>query len=106
MITQNLKKFLTKNIVKKELKDKLAVADAKLGGIIKEKLEIKCIADSGAMEVMRGIRLQLDSLLEGSKQHADHEHARTHICTVCYLLFTLFDTVADHQRRRQCGLIV
>ncbi len=32
---KSLKKFLTKSIVKKELKDKLAVADAKLGGSIK-----------------------------------------------------------------------
>jgi nucleolar protein 58 len=62
---QNLKKFLTKNIVKKELSDKLAVADSKLGGVIKEKLEIKCINDSSVMELMRGIRLQLDSLLTG-----------------------------------------
>jgi nucleolar protein 58 len=53
---QDLKKFLTKNIVKKELKDKLAVADSKLGGAIKEKLEIKCINDTSVMELMRGIR--------------------------------------------------
>ena len=52
--------------MKKELKDKLAVADAKLGGIIKEKLEIKCFADSSAMELMRGIRFQLESLLTGN----------------------------------------
>ncbi|KAG5179944.1 hypothetical protein JKP88DRAFT_167163 [Tribonema minus] len=58
-------KFLTKNMVKKELKDKLAVADSKLGGVIKDKLEIKCINDSGVMELMRGIRLQLDGLLVG-----------------------------------------
>ncbi len=32
---KSLKKFLTKSIVKKDLKTKLAVADAKLGGVIK-----------------------------------------------------------------------
>ncbi len=32
---KSLKKFLTKSIVKKDLKSKLAVADAKLGGVIK-----------------------------------------------------------------------
>lgn len=62
---KGLKKFLTKNIVKKELSDKLAVADSKLGGIIKDKLSIQCINDSSVSELMRGIRLQLDTLLTG-----------------------------------------
>ncbi|CAM9407655.1 unnamed protein product [Ectocarpus fasciculatus] len=60
---KSLKKFLTKNIVKKELKDKLAVSDSKLANAIKDKLSIKCINDSGVMELMRGIRGQLDGLL-------------------------------------------
>lgn len=41
----------------------LAVSDSKLGNAIKDKLSIKCVNDSGVMEVMRGIRGQLDSLL-------------------------------------------
>ena len=41
------------------------VADAKLGGIIKEKLGIACILNSGAMELMRGVRLQLKDLIGG-----------------------------------------
>lgn len=40
-LSSDLKKFLKKNIVKKELTDELAVADSKLGGIIKEKLDIQ-----------------------------------------------------------------
>ncbi|CAB1121482.1 unnamed protein product [Ectocarpus sp. CCAP 1310/34] len=60
---KSLKKFLTKNIVKKELKDKLAVSDSKLANAIKDKLSIKCVNDSGVMELMRGIRGQLDGLL-------------------------------------------
>lgn len=39
-LNSELKKFLKSNIVKKELKDELAVSDAKLGGIIKDKLDI------------------------------------------------------------------
>lgn len=39
-LSSELKSFLKKNIVKKELTDELAVADAKLGGLIKEKLDI------------------------------------------------------------------
>ena len=48
---KDLKKFLKKNIVDKELNEKLAVSDAKLGGIIKEELGIKCIHDSTIDEV-------------------------------------------------------
>lgn len=60
---KSLKKFLTKNIIKKDLKDKLAVSDSKLANNIKEKLSIKCVNDSGVMELMRGIRGQMDGLL-------------------------------------------
>eukprot|EP00904_Undaria_pinnatifida_P006234 jgi/Undpi1/2740/HiC_scaffold_14.g06118.m1 len=60
---KSLKKFLTKNIIKKELKDKLAVSDSKLANAIKDKLSIKCVNDSGVMELMRGIRGQMDGLL-------------------------------------------
>ncbi|CAM9837079.1 unnamed protein product [Chrysoparadoxa australica] len=62
---KSLKKFLTKNIVKKELKDRLAVADSKLGGAIKEKLAIPCFNDTSANELIRGIRSQLEVLLAG-----------------------------------------
>ena len=41
----------------------LAVSDSKLGNAIKEKLSIKCVNDTGVMEVMRGIRGQLEALL-------------------------------------------
>ena len=39
-LTKNLRVFLKKQIVKKELSDELAVSDAKLGGLIKDKLDI------------------------------------------------------------------
>jgi len=64
-LSKTMKKFLKKNIVKKELTDELAVADAKLGGIIKDKLEIACVADQRVNELMRGIRAQMTSLIEG-----------------------------------------
>jgi len=67
-MSKGLKKFLNKTIVKKELKDKLAVADTKLGGIIKEKLNIPCVNDSLVNELMRGIRTQMDSLLTGLEE--------------------------------------
>merc|ERR1712216_649717 len=62
-LDKSLKKFLKKNIVDKDLKDELIVSDAKVGGIIKEKLDIPCAADSSTLEVLRGIRMQLSSLV-------------------------------------------
>jgi len=70
-LDSGLKKFLKKHIVKKSLSDQLAVADTKLGGIIKKKLSIDVIHNNVTMEIMRGIRGQLNSLVEGlSPEHA------------------------------------
>lgn len=41
----------------------LAVADAKLGGLIKDKLAIPCVADSSIFELMRCIRSQIENLV-------------------------------------------
>lgn len=43
----------------------LAVADSKLGNIIKEKLQIDCVHNLGVMELMRGLRNQLTELITG-----------------------------------------
>ena len=69
-LDDNLRKFLKKSIVKAELKDKLAVADAKLAGLIKDELNIKCLKDSGVNAIMRGIRNQMKKLL-ASISHKD-----------------------------------
>lgn len=63
-MTKSLKKQL-KKVFASEAHEKLAVADAKLGNVIKEKLEIDCVANSTIQELMRCIREQGDSLLEG-----------------------------------------
>ena len=39
-LDKSLKSFLNKNIVKKEIKDDLIVAESKLGGLIKEKINL------------------------------------------------------------------
>merc|ERR1711907_150979 len=62
-LDKSLKKFLKKNIVDKELNDDLIVSDAKVGGLIKEKLNIGVQCDSSTLEVLRGIRLQMESLV-------------------------------------------
>ncbi|XP_030959533.1 probable nucleolar protein 5-1 [Quercus robur] len=43
----------------------LAVADSKLGNIIKEKLKIECVHNQPVMELMRGLRSQLSELISG-----------------------------------------
>ena len=56
-----MKKFLKKHAEG----ETLALADAKLGGLIKEKLGIACVYSSGVMELMRGVRYQLNELIGG-----------------------------------------
>jgi len=62
-LDKSLKKFLKKNIVDKGLTDDLIVSDVKVGGLIKEKLGIGVLADSSTLEVLRGIRNQMSSLI-------------------------------------------
>lgn len=64
-LDKTLKKFLQKNIVSKAVADELAVADIKLGGLIRDKLEIPCIFNDSVAELFRGVRTQIDSLLGG-----------------------------------------
>ncbi|KAL5566974.1 hypothetical protein UlMin_030138 [Ulmus minor] len=45
--------------------DTLAVADSKLGNIIKEKLKVECVHNNTVMELMRGVRNQLTELISG-----------------------------------------
>ena len=56
---KSLKKLL-KKVFATEAHEQLAVADAKLGNCIKEKLEIDCVANSTIQELMRCIREQSD----------------------------------------------
>lgn len=62
---KDLKKFLKKNVAQDDKKEILAVGDAKLGGAIAKKLGIQVVSDSTVMELMRGIRSQVVSLVEG-----------------------------------------
>merc|ERR1712079_1001318 len=58
-------KKLLKKIVAEDAHEKLAVADAKLGNVIKEKLEMSCVHDSKVGELMRCIRSQASGLISG-----------------------------------------
>uniref|UniRef100_A0A1E1X9V6 Nucleolar protein 58 n=1 Tax=Amblyomma aureolatum TaxID=187763 RepID=A0A1E1X9V6_9ACAR len=63
-LSKTLKKVL-KKVVAKEAHESLAVADAKLGNVIKDKFSISCVANSSIQELMRCIRSQVDGLITG-----------------------------------------
>lgn len=63
-IGKSLKKVL-KRIVAKEAHEQLAISDAKLGGVIKEKLDISCVHSPAVAELMRCIRSQMEGLITG-----------------------------------------
>eukprot|EP00088_Acartia_fossae_P040255 TRINITY_DN418_c0_g1_i7.p1 TRINITY_DN418_c0_g1~~TRINITY_DN418_c0_g1_i7.p1 ORF type:complete len:559 (-),score=231.82 TRINITY_DN418_c0_g1_i7:63-1739(-) len=63
-MSKSLKKVL-KKLVAEEAHEKLAVADAKLGNCIKEKMELDCVYDSKVLELMRCIRSQISGLISG-----------------------------------------
>ena len=64
-VSKGLKKFLNKNIVQKEIEDALLVADNKLSKAIQEKLGITCKSGKQADELLRCIRFQMESLVDG-----------------------------------------
>ncbi|XP_074520720.1 nucleolar protein 58 isoform X1 [Halichoeres trimaculatus] len=63
-IGKSLKKVL-KKVVAKEAHEQLAISDVKLGGVIKEKLDVSCIHSPAVAELMRCIRSQMESLITG-----------------------------------------
>ncbi|XP_031847007.1 nop5 ribonucleoprotein [Nomia melanderi] len=62
-LSKSLKKILKKYCF--ELQEQLAVADAKLGNAIKDKLSLSCISNNAIQELMRCIRSQIDGLFAG-----------------------------------------
>merc|ERR1712012_1508439 len=52
-------------VIAEDAHEKLAVADAKLGGSIQEKLDLSCVHDSKIGELMRCIRSQISGLISG-----------------------------------------
>ncbi|KAM8933850.1 nucleolar protein 58 isoform 2-T2 [Pelodytes ibericus] len=63
-LSKNLKKVL-KKLAAKEAHEQLAIADAKLSGVIKEKANLSCVHSAMVTELMRGIRNQIDGLITG-----------------------------------------
>ncbi|KTG33165.1 hypothetical protein cypCar_00021558 [Cyprinus carpio] len=48
-----------------EAHEQLAITDVKLGGVIKEKLNLSCVHSPAVAELMRGIRNQMEGLITG-----------------------------------------
>ncbi|XP_070711573.1 nucleolar protein 58 [Pempheris klunzingeri] len=63
-IGKSLKKVL-KKVVAKEAHEQLAISDVKLGGVIKEKLDLSCVHSPAVAELMRCIRGQMENLITG-----------------------------------------
>lgn len=66
-MSKSLKKVL-KKVFASDVQEQLAVADAKLGNVIKEKLNIGCVHNSTISELFRGIRHQMCNLITGLPQ--------------------------------------
>jgi len=63
-MSKSLKKLL-KKVIAEDAHEKLAVADAKLGNSIQDKLQLSCVYDSKVGELMRCIRSQVSGLISG-----------------------------------------
>mmetsp|Transcript_9637 Transcript_9637/g.13043 ORF Transcript_9637/g.13043 Transcript_9637/m.13043 type:complete len:172 (+) Transcript_9637:200-715(+) len=64
-MSKTLSKFLEKNIVQKGIEEELLISDKKLAKTITEKLNIAVKTGDKANELLRCIRFQMSSLLEG-----------------------------------------
>ena len=57
-----------KKIIAEDAHESLAVADAKLGNSIQDKMDLNCVFDSKVSELMRCIRSQASGLITGTKR--------------------------------------
>ncbi|XP_050455845.1 nucleolar protein 58 [Cataglyphis hispanica] len=62
-LSKSLKKTLKFSCT--EVHEQLAVSDAKLGCVIRDKLQLSCVSNTAIQELMRCIRNQMDSLITG-----------------------------------------
>jgi nucleolar protein 58 len=71
-VSKTLEKFLDKNMVQKSIEEELMVADKKLAKSIQEKLGITCKTGEKSSELMRCIRFQMQSLIDGLEDTAQY----------------------------------
>jgi nucleolar protein 58 len=64
-LPKDLKKFLKKNIISKEIEENMMCYDKKTAKLIKKEMGIECVYSENYLQVFRGIRGHLTSLIEG-----------------------------------------
>ena len=74
-MSKGLKKLM-KKIVASDSQETLAVADAKLGNVIKSKTDLDCVYSSNVMELMRCIRSQMPELVAGGDEKVRFHYLR------------------------------
>ena len=74
-MSKGLKKLM-KKIVASDSQETLAVADAKLGNVIKSKTDLDCVYSSNVMELMRCIRSQMPELVAGGDEKVRFDYLR------------------------------
>lgn len=62
-IPKSLSKFLSKNIIDKEVEETIAIADKRLGKVLTEELGLTCKQNESIDELMRVIRFNIAGLL-------------------------------------------
>lgn len=62
-LSNGLKKFLNKNKISQDLNEKLLVGDKKIANEISKKMGIKCYTDDMVTELMRCVRVNMESFL-------------------------------------------
>ena len=62
-IPKSLSKFLSKNVIEREVQETIAIADKKLGKTLTEELGIECKQNDKIDELMRVIRFNIAGLL-------------------------------------------
>ena len=62
-IPKSLSKFLSKNVIDKEVQQTIAVADKRLGKALTEQLGLECKQNDNIDELMRIIRFNIAGLL-------------------------------------------
>ncbi len=63
-IPKSLSKFINKNIIDRDIQDKVAVADKKVGKLLQEEFGLDCKHNEAIEELMRVIRFNITGLLD------------------------------------------
>lgn len=86
-LPDDLRKFLKKNIISKEISETLLCYESKIANAIKTTLGIETDSSSQYLEVFRGIKSQLTNLLSGNYHLLFYLLYFFYICFCCVVSF-------------------